>query len=103
MSERGEQAIALPAHELRKLCRLPDEVDIVCALPDPTMSHHPPEWRSGDYDSLIYLKIRSQYAFRIQPRSILAIETLDDFLERYRGLRERARQVESAVKPEVAA
>jgi hypothetical protein len=96
MTERGEQAIAIPAAELRKLCRLPDEVDIVCALPDPTMSHHPPEWRTPDYESLIYLKIRSQYAFRIAPRQILGIETLDDFLERYRMLRDRSRQVEAA-------
>jgi hypothetical protein len=88
MTERGEQVIEVPASELRKLCRLPDEVDILGVLPSPT-PQHAPEWYSSARESLIYVKIRSQFAFISPPNSILMIEPLEGFLERYRELRKR--------------
>lgn len=100
MAERGEQAIAVPVQELRRLCFLPDEVDIVAVLPSLTRDA-PIEWQGAGFEPLIYLRIRSQYAFHLPPRAILIIETLDDFLERYALLRQgatKAAQVASRVK-----
>lgn len=93
----GEQALQVNCDELRRLVELPQDVMLLCILPDlpPRLAGYdslPREWipypRPGiSKQRTCYVHISHRFCFRDAQNGIpLTIEALDPFLARYRDL-----------------
>ena len=82
-----EQALRIELSDIRLLGLLPKDVRILSTLPPPETLPYCEAWCPGHGSSPIYLHIRHGYCFlRTHTMAPLIIETLPEFLRRYKQL-----------------
>jgi hypothetical protein len=83
----NEQALRVELTVIRLLGNLPSDVRVICVLPPPSL-RMPAAWQDA-IDTSLYLRVRHPYCFlRSDGRIPLTIEDLQDFLDRYKFLKD---------------